>query len=222
MSARAAIDYELSRVIAEFSCTCGAGGWIQHEKLLHGVKCPTCGAQYMLDNLLAVKRSSLPGLEYLEPTQIPDPALVPTLSLGGVDPEPEPETVEAAPIEPQPPLYALDVEDQGHPGDLLESVMEEYKLDAGELAKAVHSTKAFVDRLLDGDGSVSVDFACRMERFSGGKYPAAQWMALQVAYDLAYERTDPKMAEIQPFGTEPPAEKAEEAPAETQSESSGV
>jgi addiction module HigA family antidote len=75
-----------------------------------------------------------------------------------------------------------------HPGEILrEDVLAELGLGVGEAASRLGVSRVALSRVLHGHARISPGLAVRLEE--AGVSTAHAWLALQVAFDLAVERS---------------------------------
>lgn len=70
-----------------------------------------------------------------------------------------------------------------HPGEVLQSVMEDAGLTANALALALRVPANRIGSILKGERGITADTALRLARYFGTS--AQMWMNLQAKYDLA-------------------------------------
>ncbi len=76
-----------------------------------------------------------------------------------------------------------------HPGEILrEDVIAELGLTVAETADRLGVSRVALSRVLHGHAGISPRLALRLEQ--AGVSTARQWLAMQVAYDLAVERAN--------------------------------
>ncbi|WP_448003370.1 HigA family addiction module antitoxin [Agromyces bauzanensis] len=75
-----------------------------------------------------------------------------------------------------------------HPGEILrEDVLAELGLSVGEAASRLGVSRVTLSRVLHGHARVTPNLAIRLEEAGVGT--ARAWLAMQIAFDLAAERT---------------------------------
>ena len=79
-----------------------------------------------------------------------------------------------------------------HPGEILkEDFLDEMKLTAGKVAKAVFVPRTRIERIVRGEIGVTADTASRLAQFFGTT--AEFWLNLQRGYDLAIAAQDKRL-----------------------------
>jgi len=86
-----------------------------------------------------------------------------------------------------------------HPGEVLrEDVLAELGLSVSEAAERLGVSRVTLSRVLHGHARISPNLALRLEQ--AGVSTASAWLAMQIAYDLALERSGgvPKVRRLEP------------------------
>lgn len=73
-----------------------------------------------------------------------------------------------------------------HPGRLVKGALDEFGLSIAQTAAALGVTRAALNRVVNGTGSISPEMALRLEIVVGST--AEAWLRLQAAFDAAKVR----------------------------------
>jgi addiction module HigA family antidote len=73
-----------------------------------------------------------------------------------------------------------------HPGEIVESALEELNLSVAQAAAALGVSRMQLHRVVTGKSAVSAEMAVRLEAVIGSS--ADMWLRMQSAYDLAQVR----------------------------------
>lgn len=74
-----------------------------------------------------------------------------------------------------------------HPGETLKETMEELNISVKELADKTNVEVSYIENIIDGKSSITVDFAKELEKVFG--IDCSFWINLQANYDKAVDKS---------------------------------